>query len=672
MATVLCLAGAAGAASPTPAFAADAPGRGHWTWQNPLPNGNDLAAACASQTVCYVTGIPGGMLVTTDGGSTWRAKSLNLRGVTGSMSCPSLLVCYLGVGDMILHTSDGWSSWDQQRSPITVLPPTIAFVGGLSCPSETTCFGIVPTGSMHPGPTYIISTNDSGKTWVDDTPGGAGQLASIGCPNARTCYATGAFGSIIATKDAWATWSAQVSTVQFDLGGVSCAEANVCAIAGWNQAITTVDGGIHWTTHPTSASTNGSLTGMSCPTASRCVATGRDGDPMIAVASNDGGATWQTVYRPSSQGWLGSVSCPTVASCVAAGEHGWIAVTHDGGATWSSPSSGSSTQLNAISCPTEMTCFAAGEAGTVLATANDGAKWTATPTGSGGSLRGISCADESNCTAVGLAGTMIQTSDAGLHWTTIAWGTTPGWGAPEDLFSVSCPASTHCVAVGQYSTSIVIGRGTAQPPQRVSPYTAFGVSCPSVMTCYLVGSSDAFMKNNGAIQVSRDGGTSWTSQQSNDPAQIQAISCTVGTTACTAVDQTGGMVSSTDGATWSVHPVANGFTAISCPATGACVALSQWDGIISTNDSGMTSQVQPTAATRQLLGVSCPSVAVCTVVGENGAILSSRTRVVPSGLPVAPSLAPRSNPPPPPPPLQPAAGGRAIHLAVGVLRHRVS
>jgi photosystem II stability/assembly factor-like uncharacterized protein len=655
LAALLGLAGIIGAASSMSAFSADAPGRGPWTWQNPLPNGNDLGATCASQTLCYVTGIPGGMLVTSDGGSTWWGKPLNIPVPSGSMSCPTLLVCYLGAGDQILHTSDGWHTWERQPSPITVSPPVIAFVGQLSCPTATTCFGIVPTGSMHPGPTYIIATTNSGATWVNQTPGGTGMIGGIACPDSTTCYATGAYGSVETTKDGGTTWLVQ-QPVQFDLGQVSCPSPTFCASVGWNHVITTVDGGLTWTTHVTPASLNSSLSGISCPTVSRCMATGSDNGSntrmMIAVVSNDSGSTWQTVYPPTIPGWLGNVACPITDMCVAAGWHGWIAVTHDGGTTWSSPSSGISTPLNAVSCPDDQACVAAGDSGTVLATANAGRTWVARASGTTARLLAISCPDAAHCTAVGAGGTIIRTSDAGLHWAPLASNST------QDLLSISCPDTTRCVVVGQSRTVLVITTGAVPA---IGPFTSDlqGVSCPGATSCYVVGWVNDYPKTNGSIDMSTDGGMHWTSQNSTDPVGIQAISCTAGTSSCAAVDRTGGMVSSTDGLTWSVHAVVrSGFTAVSCPASGACVALSPWDGIISTNDGGITSQIQPPVASRQLFGVSCPSVAVCTVVGDNGAILANRPRMVPSILPAAPGLPLRTYPPAPPqlsPPPSPRA-----------------
>jgi photosystem II stability/assembly factor-like uncharacterized protein len=617
-----------------------------WAWQNPLPTGNDLGGvSCPSASVCYIGGVAGAVLVTMDGGTTWASQSLGIPDVSGAVKCPSAIVCFVSAGEKILHTTDGGHTWSRQYSPITAQPPIVEDVGPFGCPTSSTCFALVRTGSAHPGPGYIIATTDAGQTWVNQTPGGAGQLGSIDCPDARTCYASGEFGSVLATTDGGSTWSTQNSTVNEGLGQVSCPTRSFCAIAGGGSGVvTTTNGGTTWTAHPTTVSSAGQLGGMSCPSISMCIATGMDNGStpnMIAIRSGDGGATWHTVYFPSIPGALDRIDCGSTSNCVAVGRHGWIALTRDGGTTWTSPSSGPSTPLHGISCPTDQTCFAAGNAGLVLKTSNGGSWTNVASTGVTTNLSGISCADTSHCTAVGLTGTMIQTADGGAHWTAIPWGPTISWGVPEDLFAVSCPTAAHCVAVGQYSTVLVIDNGVTKVPSGGFPYSVYGVSCPSATSCYLVGSADAFfMPQTGAILASADGGTNWTHLHSNDPSDIQAISCTAGTTACTAVDNVGNMVSSTDGANWSVRQVSgNWLNGVSCPAPGRCVAVSMYTGIITTNDGGVTAQTVPAITGNGLFGASCPRVGNCTVVGDSGTILAMRSRFMP---PTVPAAAPRS------------------------------
>src|SRR6266550_5784981 len=92
----LFVVGVAAMATPVPALAAGAPGSSPWSWQNPLPVGNDLGdISCPTASVCYVGGVPGAVLVTNNGGASWFTRPV-LPGV-GAISCPTELVCSLAV-----------------------------------------------------------------------------------------------------------------------------------------------------------------------------------------------------------------------------------------------------------------------------------------------------------------------------------------------------------------------------------------------------------------------------------------------------------------------------------------------------------------------------------------------------------------------------------------------
>jgi photosystem II stability/assembly factor-like uncharacterized protein len=84
------------------------------------------------------------------------------------------------------------------------------------------------------------------------------------------------------------------------LNTISCASANHCAVAGFGAGefsalLTTSDGGQTWTSRTVPSWALG-LDGVSCPSATACIAVGSTvvsfaGSPVV-VASNDGGATW--------------------------------------------------------------------------------------------------------------------------------------------------------------------------------------------------------------------------------------------------------------------------------------------------------------------------------------------------------------------------------------------
>jgi photosystem II stability/assembly factor-like uncharacterized protein len=614
-------------AAATPAYATSALGTGPWIWQNPRPAGNDLHdISCPSVNQCYATSWPpAAVLVTTNAGYSWSPRPAP--GGAQAIGCPTSQNCFAGSGDnKLLHTTDGGWSWTATASPIPTDPTRAYVFNGISCPNTSTCVAVGSVNSRaYTGSGFILATSDSGRTWVDETPGQIVPLSGVACPSSTTCYAAGGAGALYVTKDGH-TWVAQQTPVTSTLSQVSCPASNVCAVAGpGNQIITTVDGGAAWTVRTTNVSAAGSLTGIACPTVSYCIATGFDThstDDMIAVATHDGGLSWQNTFDPRTKGWLWRIACPSSARCVAVGTYGWIEATSDGGSTWSSPNAfGPSTPLHAVSCPSAAVCFATGDSGTILATTDGGRNWRGQASGTTTSLRGISCADTTHCMAVGLGGIIISTVDGGATWTGISSGTT------QDLFAVSCPGPTHCVAGG--GVVLVIDNGTVQSIPRNPMFGVYGVACPSLASCFLVGGQDMFSAtvSYGGIQASADGGRTWSREISNDLNDLLAISCSPNTTACSAVDNFRNMVTSTDGVNWSLHTIWTGgyprMDAVSCPSPGACLAVGLNGNMVSTPDGGATAQVQGPLTWQELFAVSCPTISVCAVVGDFGIILAS-------------------------------------------------
>jgi hypothetical protein len=104
-----------------------------------------------------------------------------------------------------------------------------------------------------------------------------------------------------------------------------------------------------WNEHP-----YGSLTSVSCPTSSFCMAVDSNGH---AITYSNG--TWSSPQSIDSNSYLTSVSCPTTSFCMAVDLYG-NAITYSNG-TWSSPQSiDPNGSLTSVSCPTTSFCMAVG------------------------------------------------------------------------------------------------------------------------------------------------------------------------------------------------------------------------------------------------------------------------------------------------------------------------
>lgn len=116
--------------------------------------------------------------------------------------------------------------------------------------------------------------------------------------------------------------------------------------------------------------------------------------------------------------------------------------TKDGGITWHTQRSGTSTHLTAVSFPDTTHGWAVGFNGVVLATANGGVTWKAQRSNTTKNLHGVSFAEASHGWAVGEGKTILATSDGGAHWRAQQAGT------PVELLSVDFTSTSHGSAVG--------------------------------------------------------------------------------------------------------------------------------------------------------------------------------------------------------------------------------
>jgi photosystem II stability/assembly factor-like uncharacterized protein len=192
----------------------------------------------------------------------------------------------------------------------------------------------------------------------------------------------------------------------------------------------------------------------------------------IILTSDDGGLTW-TNRGDSLTGatdYLSGISCPTASTCVAVG--GIILTSIDSGVHWMARTSGTTQSLSGIACPNNNLCVAVGDrskkplsGGTILTSGDGGITWTIRDDsllGATGYLTGVSCPSAHACVAVGLAfnganqpigGTILTSVDAGVTWASRITAPT------QTLYGVSCPSITECLAVGSYGTILTNGSG---------------------------------------------------------------------------------------------------------------------------------------------------------------------------------------------------------------------
>jgi hypothetical protein len=327
--------------------------------------------------------------------------------------------------------------------------------------------------------------------------------------------------------------------------------------------------------------------------------------------------TWTIVPSPNAgvnNNSLGGVSCASATACMAVGYYynsssisrtlteAWDGTSWTGVPSRNPGPASDSSLLTDVSCVSATACTAVGwslvseSRYKTLVESWDGTKWSVVhapnpATAGGNALFGVSCVSAAACTAVGyslisgdLYRTLIESWD-GTSWTVVP-SRNPVSG-DDYLYGVSCTTAAACTAVGHTfnggvsQTLIESWDGTSwtvvQSPSAANDSLG-GVSCASATACMAVGTTGA----DQTLIESWDG-TSWTIVPSPKGSGIYSalggVSCT-SPTACTAVGDSGTetLIESWDGTSWTVVPSPNRgpygsvLGGISCVSATACTA----------------------------------------------------------------------------------------------------
>jgi hypothetical protein len=309
-----------------------------------------------------------------------------------------------------------------------VTPPDATNLGGVSCPSATSCYAVGWTSSG------ALSEHWDGSSWsVQSMPGGSGsQLLGISCSAANACTAVGtdtSSGTALVERWDGLSWSSQSLPVAVNqLGSVSCVSATSCMAVGYqriSRSITEVSASWDGTVWSVQEIPNRpQLLGVSCSAANACTAVGTDSSDTAAVERWDG-TSWSSQSLPSYVTQLGSVSCASATSCVAVGYQLMGRVTNAvsafwDGTGWTVRTIPGALQLLGVSCSAADACVAVGtdtSSDTAVVQRWDGASWSSqwlpyyvTQFGS------VSCASATSCMAVGYQLMGRVTTEVSASW----------------------------------------------------------------------------------------------------------------------------------------------------------------------------------------------------------------------------------------------------------------
>ena len=238
-------------------------------------------------------------------------------------------------------------------------------------------------------------------------------------------------------------------------------------------------------------------------------------------------------------------------------------------------------------------------------------------------------------------------SASGSGWSKVP---SPNPVAPTgQLFWVSCPGVSMCMAVGTYVDPSGAGVSLAERwdgarwselpipnPPGAAVSTLLGLSCTSSSACTAVGAYIDSSSTSHAFAERWDGAT-WSVQSIPEPPGSQntflnAVSCS-SASSCTAVgtfgDSSGAGVALAErwnGTSWAVQSTPNpsgaqssSFSGVSCTSSTACIAVGSSNlGTLAEQWNGTAWSIQSTPSPGQspsLLSVSCTSSSACIAVG---------------------------------------------------------
>jgi hypothetical protein len=301
-----------------------------------------------------------------------------------------------------------------------------------------------------------------------------------------------------------------------DLGGsltaVSCPDATECvAVDNSGDVVTSTSPGAEWTVASVDPGTE--LTGVSCADPSLCVAVDQYGDVVTSTNPTGGAGTW-IVSGVDGAASLTGISCPDAHLCVAVGGvvptadptsgiYGVVLTSTDpadGPGTWK-VTGVDAYSLTAVSCASTSLCVALDANGSVVTSTDPigGPRaWQGIGVDQGSAdFSAISCPSAFLCAAVDDLGNVATSTDpAGTSAWTLTNLSADITGMPR-FDSVACPSNSFCV-IGAFSNSALVstdptGGSGSWTPVRVtsqSQVAMFGLSCPSTEFCVGVDGSD--------------------------------------------------------------------------------------------------------------------------------------------------------------------------------------
>lgn len=286
----------------------------------------------------------------------------------------------------------------------------------------------------------ILFSADGGETFARQGQGSPAlqgvDLSDIWAVDENTVWAVGSDNVILKTTDGGQTWSrvqapSGLSVPQ--LMSVCVVDKKKIWISGSNGTVyKSPDDGITWTRFDTNFFHSGGMQGNWAITPQKVYVVGGIGTSQVRGFigyTNDGGATWDTVFPAGDYNrneWISVAASGNTIVVYGCKSH--YMVSTDGGTTWENDSvpmggGGGAADINHLIMLSPQIWWGAMDMGHVILTRDGGKTWSDQSTGQGGAfLLGIDAWDDQLALAVGEIagwpemGPVVKTSNGGIVW----------------------------------------------------------------------------------------------------------------------------------------------------------------------------------------------------------------------------------------------------------------
>ncbi len=375
----------------------------------------------------------------------------------------------------------------------------------------------ITISNLRPKTTYharVVATNAAGST--DSSPLTFTTAAPASAPPPTVPTSGGVTMQRVSTQAAGGYGG---------LSGVACAGPSCLAVgyqgvAGAVRPLVERWTGASWVVSPGPTSPGASLYAIACPTATDCLAVGRDGSDVYSAQLV--GRAWRVLPTPSPPSpngdLLRSITCLSPQDCLAAGTLDGASTAMHGlleqwnGRAWRVVADPTpvGTLFNAVTCSAPQTCWIVGATGAYpgvgrfYAQRSSGPSWVRVGPLTPGELNDVWCERAGGCwvTGGGLRSSVL------LHVVGNTWRVTPNPPSVVGPIAGACTSGGSCWAVGYAGAQHWNGQTwTTATGSGGITFSLLAATCPTA-TCLAVGTSgtNALTANRPAAAVLRVAG----------------------------------------------------------------------------------------------------------------------------------------------------------------------